>query len=92
VVNQLPVGGAPQGHSSTGPQPVQSNQSYVQGLLAKLFEAEASGASAMEMAAIRNQVDYASTILGMQSGGIPTENYRHAFDEAGKLIRVLNAI
>ncbi|KAF2827149.1 hypothetical protein CC86DRAFT_406369 [Ophiobolus disseminans] len=90
--NRLPVGGAPQARPSVEPQPGQSNQSYVQELLAKLFEAEVSGASAMEIAAMRNRIDYASTILGIRPGGTPTDNHRPAFDKAGKLIRVLNAV
>jgi hypothetical protein len=41
---------------------------------------------------MRSRINYASTILSMQPSRTPTDNHRPAFDEAGKLIRVLNAV
>ena len=81
--NQVPVGGLP---AETG------LQASVQRLLEALNEAELAGAPATELEIRQRQFDRAMQALTLTHSGPPSGTSRPAFDEAGKIIRVLNNI
>ena len=77
---------------AVAPTPSSSNDAYFQAKLNALFEAEARGDSEATIATLRRQVEYTSQLMGLTRPGPPTGEQRPAFDEAGKLIRVLNGV
>jgi hypothetical protein len=81
--NQVPVGGLP---AEAG------LQASVQRLLEALNEAELAGAPATELEIRQRQFDRAMQALTLTHSGSPSGTSRPAFDEAGKIIRVLNNI
>ena len=74
----------------SSPEGVLTGESFVQMKLQELFQAEAAQAAPEQIALLRSQVDYASRALGLTKDGPAAGLGRPAFDEAGKLIRVLN--
>jgi hypothetical protein len=74
------------------PPMAQSSEAYVQNLLEQLFDAEMANRPAHEITAMKQRIDYASKTLGLSNTTLPMEHTGSSFNEAGKLIRVLNNI
>ena len=74
--------------SNPGPVP---NETFIQPLILKAYEAEAQGASPAEVKELINRASVVSQML-LRPVGLSTEQPRAAHDTAGKLMGILNKV